>query len=165
MSTLSWGLARMARLSPPETTRVEVERDLDVKMPDGEVLLADRWYAPATAGSAPIVLLRSPYGRRQIDFVGRLIRGARVPDGHPELPRHVRVGRNLRSVPLRSSRRPGHAGVAGGAAVVHRCGWHVWSQLPGPDAMVDRRPRAGVREGNGVTPHGVAIPRGCRVPG
>ena len=23
----------------------------DVKMPDGEVLLADRWYAPATAGS------------------------------------------------------------------------------------------------------------------
>jgi putative CocE/NonD family hydrolase len=73
MSIRSWGLARAARLTPPETTRIEVERDLEVKMPDGEVLLADRWYAPTTAHSAPIVLLRSPYGRRQIGFVGRLI--------------------------------------------------------------------------------------------
>jgi putative CocE/NonD family hydrolase len=43
-------------------------------MPDGVVLLADRW-APAAATSAPappIVLLRSPYGRRQVGVVGRL---------------------------------------------------------------------------------------------
>jgi putative CocE/NonD family hydrolase len=72
MSIQSWGVARAARLPPPETTRVAVERDLEVKMPDGAVLLADRWYAPSTVGSAPIVLLRSPYGRRQIGFVGRL---------------------------------------------------------------------------------------------
>jgi putative CocE/NonD family hydrolase len=65
-------MARAARLPPSETTRVEVERDLEIKMPDGQVLLADRWYAPAGAGSAPIVLMRSPYGRRQIGFVGRL---------------------------------------------------------------------------------------------
>jgi putative CocE/NonD family hydrolase len=50
-----------------------VERDLSAKMTDGVVLLADRW-APATEGntSPPIVLLRSPYGRRQVGLVGRL---------------------------------------------------------------------------------------------
>jgi uncharacterized protein len=72
MSLLSWGLAKAARLPRPEVTRVLVERDLEVKMSDGETLLADRWYAPETVPSAPIVLLRSPYGRRQIGFVGRL---------------------------------------------------------------------------------------------
>jgi putative CocE/NonD family hydrolase len=72
MSLLSWGLAKAARLPGPEVTRVLVERDLEVKMSDGEVLLADRWYGPETVRSAPIVLLRSPYGRRQIGFVGRL---------------------------------------------------------------------------------------------
>jgi putative CocE/NonD family hydrolase len=72
MSLLSWGLAKAARLPGPEATRVRVERDLEVKMPDGETLLADRWYAPETVHSAPIVLLRSPYGRRQIGVVGRL---------------------------------------------------------------------------------------------
>ena len=72
MSILSWGLAKAARLSPPETTDVVVEHDLEAKMPDGETLLADRWFAPATVASAPIVLLRSPYGRRRIGFVGRL---------------------------------------------------------------------------------------------
>ncbi len=51
-----------------------VERDLSAKMADGVLLLADRW-APASAGNSsppPIVLLRSPYGRRQIGLVGRL---------------------------------------------------------------------------------------------
>jgi putative CocE/NonD family hydrolase len=72
MSVLSWGLAKAARLPGPEVTRVLVERDLEVKMSDGEVLLADRWYGPETVLSAPIVLMRSPYGRRQLGFVGRL---------------------------------------------------------------------------------------------
>jgi putative CocE/NonD family hydrolase len=65
-------LAKAAGLPGAETPGVRVERDLEVKMPDGEVLLADRWYAPETVGWAPIVLLRSPYGRRQIGLVGRL---------------------------------------------------------------------------------------------
>jgi uncharacterized protein len=72
MSLLSWGLAKAARLPRPEVTRVLVERDLEVKMSDGEVLFADRWYGPETVRSAPIVLVRSPYGRRQIGFLGRL---------------------------------------------------------------------------------------------
>ncbi len=35
-------------------------------------LLADRWFAPTSVASAPIVLLRSPYGRRQMGFFGRV---------------------------------------------------------------------------------------------
>jgi putative CocE/NonD family hydrolase len=72
VSVLSRALARAARLPPPETTGVAADRDLEVKMPDGEVLLADRWFAPSSVRAAPIVLLRSPYGRRQLGFVGRL---------------------------------------------------------------------------------------------
>jgi putative CocE/NonD family hydrolase len=53
--------------------QVGVERDLPAKMSDGVILLADRW-APAATSSAPlpIVLLRSPYGRRPVGIVGRL---------------------------------------------------------------------------------------------
>ncbi|MEV3919461.1 CocE/NonD family hydrolase [Actinomadura coerulea] len=47
-----WGLA-------PYT----VERDLPVTMPDGVVLLADR-YVPAGVERPPTILVRTPYGRR-----------------------------------------------------------------------------------------------------
>jgi hypothetical protein len=62
-----------AKLPPAATRQVTVERDLGVLMPDGVALLADHWF-PATlrVGSAPTVLLRSPYGRRQLGVVGRL---------------------------------------------------------------------------------------------
>ncbi|WP_308166170.1 CocE/NonD family hydrolase [Actinomadura sp. NEAU-AAG7] len=43
--------------------RVRVERDLEVPAADGVTLLADR-YAPADVERAPVVLVRSPYGRR-----------------------------------------------------------------------------------------------------
>ena len=43
-------------------------------MPDGVVLLADRWY-PTDRPDAPIVLARSPYGRRQLDLFGRILAG------------------------------------------------------------------------------------------
>src|SRR5688500_1050262 len=43
--------------------RVRVERDLPVPMRDGVTLLADR-YVPVGAEHAPVVLIRSPYGRR-----------------------------------------------------------------------------------------------------
>src|SRR5205823_4152391 len=65
----------VARLPRPQTTAVSVERDLETKMPDDVVLLADRWYPKEPAGVAgglPVVLLRSPYGRRQLGIVGRL---------------------------------------------------------------------------------------------
>ncbi|SEL81369.1 CocE/NonD family hydrolase [Nonomuraea pusilla] len=43
--------------------RVRLRRDLPVPMPDGVTLLADH-YAPPGGGPAPVVLMRSPYGRR-----------------------------------------------------------------------------------------------------
>lgn len=55
-------LGRLAKLPPAITHAVTVERDLPVPMPDGAVLLADR-YAPRGVVDAPIVLIRSPYGR------------------------------------------------------------------------------------------------------
>ncbi|MEY2430531.1 MAG: uncharacterized protein QOC92_256, partial [Acidimicrobiaceae bacterium] len=68
-------LGAVARLPAPQTTAVSVERDIETKMADGVVLLADRWYPTELRGAAkglPVVLLRSPYGRRQIGIVGRL---------------------------------------------------------------------------------------------
>ncbi|WP_318307502.1 CocE/NonD family hydrolase [Amycolatopsis solani] len=46
-----------------------VTRDLAAPMPDGVTLLADRW-APAGTTSAPVVLIRTPYGRSGL--LGRL---------------------------------------------------------------------------------------------
>jgi putative CocE/NonD family hydrolase len=53
---------RRLRLPRAETRDVAVERDLEVPMDDGVVLLADR-YAPRTGPPRPTVLVRSPYGR------------------------------------------------------------------------------------------------------
>jgi putative CocE/NonD family hydrolase len=59
-------LQRVLRLDPPLTRDLVIERDLQVAMPDGAVLLADRW-VPRVKGAGegwPVALLRSPYGRR-----------------------------------------------------------------------------------------------------
>ncbi len=59
-------IQRAMKLDPPLTRDIAVERDLRVPMPDGVVLLADRW-APRVGGeSLPLVLYRSPYGRSGI---------------------------------------------------------------------------------------------------
>lgn len=71
MSLASAVLARRMRLPRARTRAVVCERDLRVPMPDGTVLLADRWVARSERRrSAPTVLVRSPYGRRQ--FFGLL---------------------------------------------------------------------------------------------
>src|SRR5215813_2034177 len=57
-------IQRMLGLPPPVTRDLVIERDLQVPMADGAVLLADRW-APRAGGEAlPTALLRTPYGRR-----------------------------------------------------------------------------------------------------
>lgn len=62
----------LARLPPARARAVAVDRDVRVAMRDGAVLLADRWVgSPARAG-APVVLARTPYGRRSLGLVGRL---------------------------------------------------------------------------------------------
>jgi putative CocE/NonD family hydrolase len=55
------------KLDKPRTYRVRVERDLQVEMGDGVDLLADR-YAPNGGDGLPIVLIRTPYGRRAAAF-------------------------------------------------------------------------------------------------
>ncbi len=64
-------IARRMHLIAPRTTDVRHERDLEVVMDDGVVLLADRWVAVDEAPHPqPTVLVRSPYGRRS--FTGLL---------------------------------------------------------------------------------------------
>ncbi|MFJ3779045.1 CocE/NonD family hydrolase [Streptomyces sp. NPDC090075] len=64
MRPISHLAQRMLGLPPPLTRDVVVQRDLRVPMADGTTLLADRW-APRSGGERlPLVLVRSPYGRR-----------------------------------------------------------------------------------------------------
>jgi uncharacterized protein len=72
VTVASWAFARAAKLPRASATDVVVERDIETKMADGVVLLADRWYSPTSVRSTPVVLMRSPYGRRQFGMFGRL---------------------------------------------------------------------------------------------
>ena len=83
MTVASEALGRRMRLPRALTRDVRCERDLRVPMDDGAVLLADRWVARATRDEPqPTVLVRSPYGRRQLFglIFGRLLaeRGLQV---------------------------------------------------------------------------------------
>ena len=82
--TLASGiLSRRMRLPRAQTRDVICRRDLPALMDDGAVLLADRWVARERADRPqPTVLVRSPYGRRQLVglLFGRLLaeRGLQV---------------------------------------------------------------------------------------
>jgi len=83
MTLLTEVIARRMRLPRAQSLDVLCERDLRVTMDDGAVLLADRYVARASRDeSQPTVLVRSPYGRRQIFglIFGRLLaeRGLQV---------------------------------------------------------------------------------------
>jgi putative CocE/NonD family hydrolase len=62
MTLASRFMGQALKLPPPTTRDVDVERDLRVPMPDGAVLLADRYF-PRGRDRPPLVLVRSPYGR------------------------------------------------------------------------------------------------------
>ncbi len=64
MTVVSRFLGSMLKLPPADSHAVKVERDLPIPMPDGAILLADR-YLPAS-GTGPLVLVRSPYGRKAL---------------------------------------------------------------------------------------------------
>ncbi|HXQ43151.1 MAG TPA: CocE/NonD family hydrolase [Acidimicrobiales bacterium] len=74
MTLVSRILGSLAQLPPATTGAISVERDLRATMPDGIVLLADRWLpTDALRRRAPVILLRTPYGRRQwAGMIGRL---------------------------------------------------------------------------------------------
>src|SRR5436305_2106807 len=83
MSLASETLARRMHMPRARTHDVVCEHDLRAPMDDGAMLLADRWVARAMSGRAqPTVLVRSPYGRRQVVALlfGRLLaeRGLQV---------------------------------------------------------------------------------------
>jgi putative CocE/NonD family hydrolase len=63
VTLLSELAGRSMGLPAPLTREVDVEHDLEAVMDDGVVLLADH-YAPRGAGRLPVVLVRTPYGRR-----------------------------------------------------------------------------------------------------
>ncbi len=63
MTLASEAAGRALGLPRVQSRDLAVERDLEQGMPDGTVLLADR-YAPLPDEAGPTVLVRSPYGRR-----------------------------------------------------------------------------------------------------
>lgn len=63
MTVITRFVGRLAGLPRAETEDVVVERDLPIAMPDGVVLLADRYFLRG-AEQLPTILVRSPYGRR-----------------------------------------------------------------------------------------------------
>jgi putative CocE/NonD family hydrolase len=83
VTLISETLARLMRLPQAQTLDVVRVRDLRTAADDGAVLLSDRWVARRDADRpAPTVLVRSPYGRRQLVgmLFGRLLaeRGLQV---------------------------------------------------------------------------------------
>ncbi len=109
MSLPSRLAGRFGGLRPAGNLDVAVERDLEVPVGDGVVLLADRW-VPAGPGPAPLVLVRSPYGRRPLDLVGRLL----AERGYQVLVQSVRgtFGSGGTWEPFRHEREDGAATLA-----------------------------------------------------
>ena len=69
MTFASRFLEQALKLPPAASRAIDVQRDLRTRMPDGAILLADR-YAPRARPwplrpPPPLVLVRSPYGRRR----------------------------------------------------------------------------------------------------
>ncbi|MGE5222348.1 MAG: CocE/NonD family hydrolase [Omnitrophica WOR_2 bacterium] len=73
MSIASRIFAKTFKLPPAETYDIEVERNIQIPMADGAILLADH-YSPRRKRKLPTVLIRSPYGRSGIYglYFGRL---------------------------------------------------------------------------------------------
>jgi uncharacterized protein len=104
----------IVRLPPAQTAAVSAERDLAAKMPDGVVLLADRWYPTEHRGSLPTVLIRTPYGRRVMGPLGRLY----AERGYQTVIQSCRAtfGSEGEWEPLRHEQADGHATLAWVAA-------------------------------------------------
>ena len=68
MSVMSRVLGWLLGLPPVRTPRVRVVQDLEIPVEDGVVLLADRYW-PVGHDNAPLVLIRTPYGRRSANIL------------------------------------------------------------------------------------------------
>jgi hypothetical protein len=65
MTLVSRLLERAAHLPPARTRAITIRRNLEIRMPDGVTLLADR-YRARDDGTQPVILMRSPYGRGSV---------------------------------------------------------------------------------------------------
>ena len=76
-------------------------------MPDGAVLLADRWYPTEDSGGRPTVLIRTPYGRTLMGPLGRLY----AERGYQMVIQSCRgtFGSEGELVPVRHEHADGHA--------------------------------------------------------
>lgn len=63
VTLLSRLAAQIGKLPPRTIKDVEIDRDVRIPMADGAELLADRYYSPSSYRQ-PLLLARSPYGRR-----------------------------------------------------------------------------------------------------
>ena len=69
MSFATRAVEVLARIPPARTRAVTVRRDIEIAMPDGITLLADR-YRAREDDAQPIILMRSPYGRTGVWALG-----------------------------------------------------------------------------------------------
>ncbi len=168
MTVVSRVAGRLLRLPRPIAREVMVERALTVVMPDGVALLTDHWVpkAPGRDGGddRPTVLIRTPYGRKSQELFARLLAERAVPRRGTELPRHVRLGGHLGTVPSRSGRRPRHPHLDTRAIVVQRHDRDVGWQLRRTDPMGRRRRPAAATAGHGALHHRGERSRQLRVP-
>jgi putative CocE/NonD family hydrolase len=72
MSIKSRLIAKIYQLPPAETFDIGAEKNIEIPMPDGVVLLADHYY-PHNLGERPTILVRSAYTKDQASFVYRLM--------------------------------------------------------------------------------------------
>ena len=71
MSSYSRILGKFLKFPPAETHKIKVEKDIEIPMPDGAVLLANRYY-PYTLGKRPTILICSVYNTRTSPSYGAI---------------------------------------------------------------------------------------------
>jgi uncharacterized protein len=91
VAPVMWSLRRAFGLPAPHTPRVRVVRDVAVPMPDGAVLRHDH-HVPVGVTRAPVVLVRSPYGRA--GWIGAVFGRLVAEQGHQVVVQSVRGTRD-----------------------------------------------------------------------
>ena len=131
-------MSRILELPPAVAHKLECQVDLQVPMPDGVVLLANR-IAPKGGEGRPIVLIRSPYTARgrKPDLTSRLI----AERGYQVVMQNCRgtFGSGGEFRPLRDERDDGLATLRwladqpwfGGSVGVVGNSYHALAQVPG----------------------------------
>ena len=129
MTVSSRAFAAMLKIGPPVTRELTVERDVPVRAPDGADLLTDVYLARARE-PLPVILMRTPYGRRgPYGTIARLF----AERGYQAVVQSTRGTAGFRRADRlrpRGRRRPGGGRLDHQAAMVERRDRRVRRQLP-----------------------------------